>query len=132
MDQDAVQDHLAHGDFYGKCTPNCQPAFTGAVTGFSTLESTLDTAGAEIASKVFGAKVYPNPSSNYFNLRLSSVSNESVKITVVDAMGRVIEQRNNIQANTTIQLGGGYQSGTYFVEVIQGNDRVVVRMAKVY
>jgi hypothetical protein len=131
VDAEAVPDHLAHGDFYGKCTSNCMPSHPlDALVGSSTLESTQDTATAKITA--FGAKIYPNPSSNYFNLSLNSVSNENVKITVVDAVGRVIEQRTNVAANSTIQIGHNYQSGIYFVEVLQGNDRVVLRLAKVF
>ena len=129
VDADAVQDHLAHGDFYGKCTPNCQPAYTGnAVPGMSTMESTIDSVTTETT---FGAKAYPNPTSSYFNLKITSASNERVKVTVVDAVGRVIEQRSE-QPNSTIQIGQNYQSGIFFVEVLQGKDRVVLRIAKVY
>jgi hypothetical protein len=131
VDADAVQDHLAHGDFYGKCTANCQPAFAGnAIPGLSTMESTLDSVTTE-SSQIFGAKAYPNPTSSYFNLKITSASNERVKVTVMDALGRVVEQRSE-QPNSTIQIGQNYQSGTFFVEVMQGKDRVVLKLAKVY
>ena len=94
----------------------------------STMESTIDSVTAETT---FGAKVYPNPTSSYFNLKITSASNERVKVTVVDAIGRVIEQRSE-QPNSTIQIGQNYQSGIFFVEVLQGKDRVVLRIAKVY
>jgi hypothetical protein len=93
------------------------------------MESTADTIAAKIS---FAARVYPNPTFSYFNLELRSASNENVKVTVLDALGRVTEKRTDVPANSTLQIGSNYNSGIYFIEVIQGRDRVVLRLAKVF
>jgi hypothetical protein len=129
VDQSAVQAQLALGDFFGPCTPNCSPATPTVQTGSITMESTADTIAAKIS---FAARVYPNPTFSYFNLELRSASNENVKVTVLDALGRVTEKRTDVPANSTLQIGSNYNSGIYFIEVIQGRDRVVLRLAKVF
>jgi hypothetical protein len=37
----------------------------------------------------------------------------------------------DVPANSTLQIGNNYNSGIYFIEVIQGRDRAVLRLAKV-
>jgi Secretion system C-terminal sorting domain len=74
--------------------------------------------------------VSPNPTSYYFNLRLKSTSNKKVKITVVDIAGRVIEQRIDVPANSTLQLGNRYHPGIYIAEILQGKEKVVLRLIK--
>jgi pyrimidine operon attenuation protein/uracil phosphoribosyltransferase len=58
------------------------------------------------------------------------LSKEKVKITVTDITGRIIEQRTDIPANSTIQLGGHYHPGIYIAQFLQGNDKVTRRMIK--
>ena len=78
----------------------------------------------------FAVKVLPNPTSYYFTLGLKSVSTEKVSITVVDIMGRTVEQRSNVPANSTLQLGNGYHPGVYFAQVMQGKDMVIIKLIK--
>jgi hypothetical protein len=75
-------------------------------------------------------RVLPNPSSNYFTLGLKSGSNEKVTITVVDIAGRTVELRNNVPANSNLQLGNSYHPGVYFAQVVQGKDMVILKLIK--
>ena len=75
-------------------------------------------------------RVLANPSSNYFTLGLKSGSNENVIITVVDIAGRTIELRNNVPANSNLQLGNSYHPGLYFAQVVQGKDIVILKLIK--
>jgi hypothetical protein len=75
-------------------------------------------------------KVMPNPTSYYFNLSMKSQSKENVKMTVLDVTGRVIEQRTDIPANSTFQLGNSYHPGIYIAQFMQGNDTVTLRLIK--
>ena len=78
----------------------------------------------------FTVKVAPNPTSYYFTLQFKSVSLEKMKMTVTDLAGRVIEQRPDVPANSTQQLGGRYHPGIYFAQIIQGNQKMVLRLIK--
>jgi len=75
-------------------------------------------------------KVAPNPTSYYFTLGFQSGSNEKMKLIVTDIVGKIIEQRTDIPANSTIQLGSRYHFGVYIAEIIQGKERVTLRLVK--
>ena len=78
----------------------------------------------------FTVKVMPNPTSYYFTLQLNSQSYEKFKITVIDVTGRVIEQKTDVPANSTLQLGNKYHPGVYIAEILQGKNKVVLRLIK--
>jgi hypothetical protein len=75
-------------------------------------------------------KVFPNPASYYFTFDMKSASKEKVKIIISDVTGRVIEQRTDVSANTSIQLGSRYRPGVYIATVIQGKEKVTLRIIK--
>ena len=72
----------------------------------------------------------PNPTSNYFTLQFNSQSYEKFKITVIDVIGRMIEQKPDVPANSTLQLGSKYHPGVYIAEILQGKNKVVLRLIK--
>jgi len=74
--------------------------------------------------------VLPNPSDNYFTLRASSPSAQPFNIRVFDALGRFVEQRSNLTVNLMVSIGQQYRPGVYVVEVVQGKEKVVVRLIK--
>ena len=74
--------------------------------------------------------VLSNPSIRYFTLQLQGAGNESVKLKITDIAGKVIRQQQNINVNTTLQFGHDYLPGTYLAEVIQGTERIVVKLIK--
>ncbi|WP_018612528.1 T9SS type A sorting domain-containing protein [Segetibacter koreensis] len=55
-------------------------------------------------------KARPNPSANYFTLSLSDAGNNPVAMRVSDALGKLIEIKANVAANT----------GIYYLQVMQG------------
>ena len=44
--------------------------------------------------------------------------------------GRVMEAHQYIPLHTPIKVGGELMAGLYFAEVVQGNDKVVVKLIK--
>jgi hypothetical protein len=75
-------------------------------------------------------KVFPNPASYFFTFDMKSASKEKVQIIISDVAGRVIEQRTGVSANTSIQLGSSYRPGVYIATIIQGNEKVTLRIIK--
>ncbi len=49
---------------------------------------------------------------------------------VMDAAGRVVDARSKVGANSTLQIGHSYSSGTYFAEIMQGTKRKVIQLLK--
>jgi hypothetical protein len=74
--------------------------------------------------------VNPNPATNRF--RLSSVTGNKapLQIRVFDNLGRIVEVRNNVPANSAIYLGQNLRAGVYYIEAVQGDERRSVKVIK--
>ena len=100
-------------------------------TGPSVITNTFSgTTPASEKTNSISAKVIPNPTVSYFTIELKSNSMEKLSITVVDVAGRKIDQKINVQPNSTLQLGSNYEKGIYFAEVIQGKEKVMLKLIK--
>jgi hypothetical protein len=75
-------------------------------------------------------KLLPNPTTTSFTLRLLGTGREQVKLRMLDLTGRVIESRAGIADNATLQFGGTYRPGNYFVEIQRGKERLVLKLIK--
>jgi hypothetical protein len=124
VDENAVQTHLDDGDYLGSCTIKTRDMSTTA-----TEVSPAPVQQQEVLGKLT-VKVMPNPTSYFFKVVMKSLSKENVKVTVMDITGRVIEQKTDVPANSTIQLGDKYHPGIYIAEFLQGNDKIVLRLIK--
>ena len=132
-----VATHLNNGcggngsDRLGSCdqTP-CAPVVSMSNT--SIITSVTQKAEAIIATTEEELKVtvMPNPSTTYFTLKLESRYETPISMRVMDASGRVMDAKSKIGANSTIQIGHNYSSGTYYAELIQGTKRKVVQLIK--
>jgi PKD repeat protein len=72
----------------------------------------------------------PNPTTTFFTLKIESRYQTPVELRVMDGRGRVVDAKSKIGANSTIQIGHNYSSGTYYAELIQGTQRKVVQLIK--
>ncbi|MCR6719962.1 MAG: Ig-like domain-containing protein [Chitinophagaceae bacterium] len=105
----AVPAHLANGGYLGACEDASAPA----------------AARLDVAAQ-------PNPSSSQFTIRLNGgESGKPVSLKVMNLYGQVIEQKQGLVPGQTVTLGANYHNGTYFVEVIQGGQRVTVTVIKI-
>ena len=91
-----------------------------------TPDSLLDSLGENLK-----IKVYPNPSSNTFNLGWDTSNIENIGVSVYDMLGRLVEQRNvNPNEVSEIQIGDRYTTGIYNVIVTQGTEVKTQRVVK--
>jgi hypothetical protein len=74
-------------------------------------------------------KVYPNPTTNNFNVQVLSAGTEESVVRVMDLQGRVLKTMN-VSANETVNLGSDLRAGAYIVEVRQGNSVKTTRVLK--
>jgi 5-methylthioadenosine/S-adenosylhomocysteine deaminase len=72
----------------------------------------------------------PNPSRNYFTLRIQSNSKELLQVKVMDVSGRIVETKHGMVANMTFHIGNNFRAGVYLVEVTQGNERQILKLIK--
>ncbi len=96
-------------------------------SGIAKDGETVNTAASEEDLKV---TAMPNPSTTFFTLKIESRFQTPVELRVMDGRGRVVDAKSKIGANSTIQIGHNYSSGTYYAELIQGTQRKVVQLIK--
>jgi hypothetical protein len=77
------------------------------------------------------ADVWPNPSTDHFNVRVSSVVNETVEVMMYDMQGRLIEFKRGV-TNDIFRLGNGVPAGMYIIEARQGGvaDKKTIKVIK--
>ncbi len=116
-----VAGYLSSGGYLGTCV---SPAITK-----SNAARLMEEPTKLIEDKLL-VRAVPNPSPNYFMLYPQSLSNRSLTLVVTDVAGRVIETKNNVAANGKITLGQYYRPGVYIVTIIQGNERVTLKLIR--
>ena len=84
-----------------------------------------------LANETLEVSAVPNPSSSIFNLIIKGSNTNSVQVRVTDVFGRIVEHYEKISANTILQIGQRLRGGSYFVEVIQADQRKFVKIIKV-
>lgn len=72
---------------------------------------------------------FPNPTQNYFNLKITSARREEVWIKVFDISGRLVHQTNG-SVDKIYRFGDMFAAGVYVVEVQQGSQRVIAKVIK--
>jgi hypothetical protein len=77
----------------------------------------------------FVSNVWPNPSTNSFNLEVKSTSNEKVVLTVFDINGRLLSNLN-ANSNQTTPFGKDLKAGTYLALIRQGNNSNTIKVVK--
>jgi len=73
----------------------------------------------------------PNPSSTSFNLAIKGNRKSLVSVKVIDISGRVVERHEKVPANNLFKLGQRLAAGSYFIEVIQDDQKRILRVIKV-
>lgn len=79
----------------------------------------------------FEVTANPNPVVNSFNLGIQTNDNSTpVNIRVHDANGKLIKTDKKGMANSIKMDAANWKSGLYFVEVIQGDQRRIIKLVK--
>lgn len=77
----------------------------------------------------FTTEIYPNPSSNVFNIKLTSSSKASALLIIVNNAGRQIYS-TRINAGTYYQLGQDLKPGIYYINISQGTQSKTMKVVK--
>ena len=109
--------HLAHpGDKLGTCTTRLESPDPN--------ELTLSEADPLFVT------ISPNPTANNFRIYVESESVEPIMIRITDISGRVYATLTKIPDGSEITAGDNLNDGIYFVEIIQGKNRKIVKLIK--
>ena len=98
---------------------NCPPPANTPVTKVAPV----------VAPSDMNVKVYPNPTTNNFNVQVLSGGTEMSVVRVMDLQGRVLKTMQ-VSANETVNLGSDLRAGAYIVEVRQGKSVKTTRVLK--
>ena len=93
-------------------------------------ETTRQAPEEVIPVSKLSVSIIPNPSTDQFNLIINSSDADPVKIKVTDMLGRLIETHEKVTSAGSLRLGQTWTSGVYFAEVVQGDQRKVVKLIK--
>lgn len=73
------------------------------------------------ASQTFKVVVYPNPTTDWINLKIESIETSEINVQVLDISGRLIEQSilqvNSGSTNHTINVAS-FPAGNYFIRTV--------------
>ena len=110
--------HLAHGDMLGACGASRVLITKGPVEKETTRNGKL---------AIFAM---PNPSAKGFMINVTGDAESKLMLRVMDISGRIIETKN-VTSNQTIWIGDNYRAGMYFAEIVQDNERKIVKLVKI-
>jgi hypothetical protein len=118
----SVKDHLLNhaGDKLGQCGQD--PCSS---------QSRLITSNNRITGGSFQVAVLPNPGRTSFTLSIESNNDLPVNVRILDVQGREINRLGNISANSIVKFGNNLKTGFYLAEIIQGNERKIVKLVKI-
>ncbi len=114
-------------------TINCcfKVTVTCGENNINTLRSTTLSGKVTEPAKLFKAAATPNPSVTNFKVRVASDNLlQRVTIQIADVSGRIMETRTNIAPNSFITVGDNFSRGIYFIYVIQGTKKEVIKVVK--
>ena len=78
----------------------------------------------------FSFSVFPNPSNQYFTLKIIDTDRNKYKLIICDVAGREIERWNEISTDENFSFGENLNAGFYLAEVIQGDSKKVISIIK--
>ncbi len=80
--------------------------------------------------KELEVRALPNPSTSEFTLIINSSHTGNLQLRITDNLNRKVETKKAVSPNGTIRIGATYRPGIYYIEVIQGNKRVILKLLK--
>jgi len=103
------------------CTTN-----TGArSTSKPSVRHELTLSVKALPNEKLEADVMPNPSNSLFNLWIKG-DNKNYIALGLQIFGRVVEKYEKVNTNTVLRIGRGLRGGSYFIEIVQNQQRKIL------
>ncbi|HEX6847049.1 MAG TPA: T9SS type A sorting domain-containing protein [Chitinophagaceae bacterium] len=106
-------------------------AASNSERAFGGLQSGIITSRKMIVGESFKVAVLPNPSRTSFAFAIESNNELRLNIRIIDVQGRVIDRLDNVSVNSIINLGDKLKTGFYLAEIVQGEERKIVKLVKI-
>jgi hypothetical protein len=104
---------------------------TGSSSRIMTQQSSRPPSNEEITEKKLIVKITPNPAASFFKLVIMNEDKAPASVRISDISGRVLEHYEKVASGSLLQIGHVLTPGTYFAEIIQGDQRKVMKIIKV-
>lgn len=92
---------------------------------------TVSKIGEEDIKNYFEATAYPNPFATAFNIKVNTIGEENINLSIYDMLGRLIDSKQSNPADiNSLEIGAGYPTGVYTIVVTQGVSKQSIRMVK--
>jgi autotransporter-associated beta strand protein len=112
ISQDAVQDHLSHGDYLGSCTEGARQA----------------TAATEITANASLITVYPNPVSEKLTIQLGTLGTGAV-MQLYNANGVLVKTERLVNSTTAFSVNA-LPAGVYYVRIKNGETTITHKIVR--
>ncbi len=121
LNTNAVAAHITNhsSDKLGSCSQQCGSG------GYKEFSETIDTVNHD------PVEIQPNPFSQGFTLVAHGDPHERFELRVFDVRGNLVDSVRDLTPNIGWSLGFAYPSGFYYLHVIQGSQRTVLKLLKV-
>ena len=81
-----------------------------------------NTNPADPIRTVLNMQAFPNPTENYFTVKVNSPTNETVEVRMVDVLGKVIQVERGAPGQS-LRFGDNAAAGMYILEARQPGQR---------
>ncbi|WP_018614591.1 DUF4082 domain-containing protein [Segetibacter koreensis] len=98
---------------------------------FKPTTAAKSTIAAQQADQKLTVKVMPNPTASYFTLLTAGAYKGLIQVRVIDAVGKVVETKGGVKAGNSLTIGHKYRPGSYYIQAIQGDEKVTVKVEKI-
>jgi hypothetical protein len=99
------------------------------LTGCLPIAKNVNTTTNQNQEPILELKVSPNPTTNFFKLKVIASGLENVNLRLLDMEGRLI-RKEILEANGNLNFGSELKPGVYMLEAVQGEKKRVVRVVK--
>ena len=122
VDESAVAEHMAHGDYLGSCLTNCAaPVANARIAGDATVEQAD-----------FTMEAYPNPFKSTLSVQVTNPENREVNMQMLDLTGRPINLRVPAPTEDEVYVieTDHVLPGMYFIRVNIGKFTKTMKLLK--
>jgi PKD-like domain/Secretion system C-terminal sorting domain len=124
-------DNFAGDNITVTANSNCgsSPTTVLAIEACNGGKSSLPVSKNTIGLDNINVSVFPNPTTTEFRLNVNTTGKDQITVRVWDVQGKIIKTMK-MMPYETIKFGNELKTGSYMVEVMQGNKKITQRVIK--
>jgi hypothetical protein len=109
---------------------SCSSAITKNSGAAATTVKLTEKKEEPVLVETLTVNTMPNPTRATFTMQLDGKPGTTIRVRILDVSGRLLKTFSELPSNYTLQFGTELKKGSYFAEVIQGEERKIVKLVK--